>query len=234
MPQLAYTILVNNKFSQQKIKLKGIAVCSKTLTENYAYVIRYHLPSHLSNFLICTDENFQIGNAWIDDVASIKGIYDYIWTHALSSDQTHELIEKYCDVTSENVSAMCVNATRTAAIEIGNIDDYNIYAPLCHDSSLKNGSAGSVSYTPISWCETFLHNGKDNSKLYKHMNFICFNGNTCFQPNERIIKITSCSLSFDSLVHLHLFLFSLSYNAAYTLFSGSNWCNILAVISNSH
>ncbi|KAG5129084.1 hypothetical protein JHK84_035481 [Glycine max] len=144
VPQLAYTILVNNKFSQQKIKLKGIAVCSKTLTENYAYVIRYHLPSHLSNFLICTDENFQIGNAWIDDVASIKGIYDYIWTHALSSDQTHELIEKYCDVTSENVSAMCVNATRTAAIEIGNIDDYNIYAPLCHDSSLKNGSAGSV------------------------------------------------------------------------------------------
>ncbi|KAL5148485.1 Serine carboxypeptidase II-3 [Glycine soja] len=110
VPQLAYTILVNNKFSQQKIKLKGIA----------------------------------IGNAWIDDVASIKGIYDYIWTHALSSDQTHELIEKYCDVTSENVSAMCVNATRTAAIEIGNIDDYNIYAPLCHDSSLKNGSAGSV------------------------------------------------------------------------------------------
>ncbi|KAH1189679.1 Serine carboxypeptidase II-3 [Glycine max] len=110
VPQLAYTILVNNKFSQQNINLKGIA----------------------------------IGNAWIDDVTSLKGIYDYIWTHALSSDQTHELIEKYCDFTSENVSAICANATRTAFEENGNIDPYNIYAPLCQDSSLKNGSTGSV------------------------------------------------------------------------------------------
>ncbi|RDX89398.1 Serine carboxypeptidase II-3, partial [Mucuna pruriens] len=109
-PQLAYTILVNNKFSNQNINLKAIA----------------------------------IGNAWIDDVTGTKGILDYLWTHALNSDQTHELIEKYCDFSSENVSTICANATRTALIEKGNIDFYNIYAPLCHDSSLKNGSTGSV------------------------------------------------------------------------------------------
>jgi len=86
----------------------------------------------------------------------LKGIYDYIWTHALSSDQTHELIEKYCDFTSENVSAICANATRTAFEENGNIDPYNIYAPLCQDSSLKNGSTGSVSNTPISWCTSIV------------------------------------------------------------------------------
>ncbi|XP_027932721.1 serine carboxypeptidase II-3-like [Vigna unguiculata] len=111
VPQLAYTILLNNKFAPQTINLKAIAV----------------------------------GNAWIDDVTSVKGIFDYLWTHALSSDQTHELIEKYCDFTAENDSAICANATRTALIEKGKIDFYNIYAPLCFDSSLKNGSTGSVS-----------------------------------------------------------------------------------------
>jgi pantothenate kinase type III len=40
-----------------------------------------------------------------------KGLFDYFWTHDLKSDQTHELIEKYCDFTSENVSAICSNAT---------------------------------------------------------------------------------------------------------------------------
>ncbi|KAK7324016.1 hypothetical protein VNO77_27555 [Canavalia gladiata] len=70
--------------------------------------------------------------------------YDYLWTHALNSDQTHELIQKYCDFTSENVTAICVNATRKASIEKGNIDFYNIYAPLCQDSSLKNGPIGSL------------------------------------------------------------------------------------------
>ncbi|CAK8566821.1 unnamed protein product [Lathyrus sativus] len=112
VPQLASTILQNNKlYNQIIINLKGIS----------------------------------IGNAWIDDVTSLKGIFDYFWTHALNSDQTHELIDKYCDFASENVSAICVNATTRASIEIGNIDFYNIYAPQCHDSSLKNGSTGYVS-----------------------------------------------------------------------------------------
>ncbi|KAK7401170.1 hypothetical protein VNO78_12490 [Psophocarpus tetragonolobus] len=110
VPQLAFTILVNNKYNHQNINLKGIA----------------------------------IGNAWIDDVTSVEGIFDYLWTHALSSDETHELIENYCDFTSDNVSAICANATRTAFEEKGNIDSYNIYAPQCHDSSFKNGTTGSV------------------------------------------------------------------------------------------
>jgi len=98
---------------------------------------------------------FQIGNAWIDDVTGSKGIVDYLWSHALNSDQTHELIQKYCDFSAENVSEICANATRTALIEKGNIDFYNIYAPLCLDSSLKNGSTGSVSN--ILLCIVALH-----------------------------------------------------------------------------
>ncbi|XP_029128792.1 serine carboxypeptidase II-3-like [Cajanus cajan] len=85
-----------------------------------------------------------IGNAWIDDVTDTKGLFDYLWTHALNSDETHELIEKYCDFSSRNESTKCANAKSWALIEKGNIDFYNIYGPQCHDTSLKNGTIGSV------------------------------------------------------------------------------------------
>ncbi|KHN30516.1 Serine carboxypeptidase-like 40 [Glycine soja] len=135
VPQLAYTILVNNKFSQQSINLKGIA----------------------------------IGNALIDDVTTIKGIFDYFWTHALNSDQTHHLIKKYCDFTSENISAACINATISSILEKGSIDSSNIYAPLCYDSSLKNGSTGSVyDFDPCSayYVEAYLNRPEVQKALH--------------------------------------------------------------------
>ncbi|KAJ1410267.1 Serine carboxypeptidase, serine active site [Sesbania bispinosa] len=136
VPQLAYTILLNNKYQQQTIiNLKGIA----------------------------------IGNAWIDDVTGSKGIVDYLWTHALNSDQTHELIEKYCDLTSENPSRICNIATRRALIEKGNIDFYNIYAPLCHDPSLKNGSTGSVDdFDPCSDSYGFAYLNRPEVQMALH------------------------------------------------------------------
>jgi len=59
VPQLAYTILLNNKFSPQNINLKGIVVCSNITAADIIYGITYHLPS-FSNFLICT-ANFRLG-----------------------------------------------------------------------------------------------------------------------------------------------------------------------------
>ncbi|XP_057723155.1 serine carboxypeptidase 1-like [Arachis stenosperma] len=115
VPQLAYTIVVNNLFrqiaNQSVINLQGIA----------------------------------IGNPWVDDLTGVKGLFDYLWTHALNSDQTHELIETYCDFKPHQpISSICINATRNAFAEKGPIDSYNIYAPLCHDTSLKPSQTGSV------------------------------------------------------------------------------------------
>ncbi|KAG4191765.1 hypothetical protein ERO13_A07G115100v2 [Gossypium hirsutum] len=63
VPQLAYTILLNNKNANQTlINLKGIAV----------------------------------GNGWIDDRTGYLGQYDYLWTHALNSDETNKGIHTYC------------------------------------------------------------------------------------------------------------------------------------------
>ncbi|KAM1134060.1 hypothetical protein ACFX19_043942 [Malus domestica] len=101
VPQLASTILLNNKVTNQtKINLKGIA----------------------------------IGNAWIDDSTGELGIYDYVWTHSMNSDETNAGIHKYCDFSSGNFSSACDKYRSQVGEELGNVDIYNIYAPLCKTS----------------------------------------------------------------------------------------------------
>lgn len=97
----------------------------------------------------------QIGNAWIDDETSLKGLYDYWWTHAINSDATHDAILKYCDFASETSSAMCDNIIDKAWDEMGNIDLYNIYAPICLTPDQRNASATSGSVRPLYTFHTY-------------------------------------------------------------------------------
>ncbi|KAF9622658.1 hypothetical protein IFM89_032579 [Coptis chinensis] len=110
VPQLAYTILLNNKNTNHTvINLKGIA----------------------------------IGNAWIDDYTNTLGQYDYFWTHALNSEETNKAINKYCE--ADFWSEECSNAQSQGDQELGDIDIYNVYAPLCKPEFYM-GSNGSVSF----------------------------------------------------------------------------------------
>lgn len=59
---------------------------------------------------------------------------DYFWTHALISDETYEVVLSTCNFTSRNFSEECYIAKLSAYMEIGNIDDYDIYVPICHIS----------------------------------------------------------------------------------------------------
>ncbi|KAE8715506.1 Serine carboxypeptidase-like 40 [Hibiscus syriacus] len=116
VPQLASYILSRNKGTNQTvINLKGIA----------------------------------IGNAWIDDDICTKGLFDYLWTHALNSDETNEGINKYCDFASENLVTnitveQCDKYQNQGLMEMGDIDLYGIYAPICNRSAIKPDSNGNV------------------------------------------------------------------------------------------
>ena len=85
----------------------------------------------------------QIGNAWIDDETTLKGLFDHWWTHALNSDATHDAIVKYCNFANLSSNNMCVDATYKAWDEIGNTDTYNIYAPICLNPDHRNSSGTS-------------------------------------------------------------------------------------------
>jgi len=95
----------------------------------------------------------QIGNGWIDDNMCAKGMYDYFWTHALNSDETHEGIERHCDFESGNLTSECNKYQRRGDDEIGVIDIYDIYGPPCDFAATKAAqtprSVSSISSTLI-------------------------------------------------------------------------------------
>ncbi|CAH9117924.1 unnamed protein product, partial [Cuscuta epithymum] len=75
-----------------------------------------------------------IGNGILNDDTDIKGLFDYLWSHALISDETHLGLQKYCLTNSS--SKECSDFSNAMDTEIGdNIDPYNIYGPLCLDSN---------------------------------------------------------------------------------------------------
>ncbi|XP_057953391.1 serine carboxypeptidase 1-like [Malania oleifera] len=134
VPQLAYTILLNNK--NAIINLKGIA----------------------------------IGNAWIDDATNTMGIFDYLWTHALNSDETNKGIHSFCDFGSLSSSAQCDSFQEKALyMEMGDIDFYNIYAPICLKASFKKGLTSSIyNFNPCSdnYIKSYLNIPKVQAALH--------------------------------------------------------------------
>ncbi|GLT81887.1 hypothetical protein SLE2022_003150 [Rubroshorea leprosula] len=72
------------------------------------------------------------------------GTYDYLWTHALNSADTHNGILKYCDFVNWTYSEQGNNYEHNSDMEVGKIDFYNIYAPLCLDPAKNIGKPGSI------------------------------------------------------------------------------------------
>ncbi|ONK69543.1 uncharacterized protein A4U43_C05F24080 [Asparagus officinalis] len=89
-----------------------------------------------------------IGNAYIDGNINTKGMYNYYWTHALISDEAYGDIQSKCTFANQNYTINCKNALRSASAEVGHIDDYDIYAPLCHNPSQSTGFSSVKEYDP--------------------------------------------------------------------------------------
>ncbi|KAK1418274.1 hypothetical protein QVD17_27417 [Tagetes erecta] len=167
VPQLAYTILVNNKKTNQtSINIKGIA----------------------------------IGNAVMDDETTLKGMYDYWWTHALNSDATHEAIFKYCDFASDFSSPMCDNIKDKASDEKGDISVNNIYAPICLTPHQINTSVipGSINKYDPCW-QRYLKFYLNDSVVQKALHVQPTSWNLCSGDIDALVPITSSRYSINTL-----------------------------------
>ncbi|PIN27143.1 Serine carboxypeptidases (lysosomal cathepsin A) [Handroanthus impetiginosus] len=103
-----------------------------------AHTILYH--NLKANKTIINLKGIIIGNAVIDDESDVKGMYEYFGSHALVSDETTEQIMKYCDFSpnATKQSEKCNEAAEAVGRNINHLDIYNIYAPLCSNSSLTD------------------------------------------------------------------------------------------------
>ncbi|CAM0951735.1 unnamed protein product [Alopecurus aequalis] len=74
-----------------------------------------------------------VGNPYLDDNRNIKGRVDFFWTHAVMSDEVYANVTKNCRFDSA-VETPSLEAACNGALDVfheGEIDAYNIYAPVC-------------------------------------------------------------------------------------------------------
>ncbi|XP_004292826.1 PREDICTED: serine carboxypeptidase II-3-like [Fragaria vesca subsp. vesca] len=169
----SYAFLVNWLERFPEYKNRDFFITGESYAGHYVPQLAYTIvqQNKITNQTKINLKGIAIGNAWIDDNTSAWGIVDYLWTHALSSDETNAGIHKYCDFTSENSSDLCDNYVHQLYKEKGQIDIYNIYAPLCLEDGSKTtpSSVGSVfEFDPCSdeYVEAYLNLAEVQAALH--------------------------------------------------------------------
>ncbi|KAJ0077051.1 hypothetical protein Patl1_36184 [Pistacia atlantica] len=137
----SYTFLVNwfERFPEYKAREFFIA------GESYAGHYVPQLAQKILQFNKITNQTFIINLKGIAVMLGLtrkpgnKGMYDTFWTHALISDELNKGISSNCNFSSNNsLSDECDSYLDQAHKSLGNINIYDIYAPLC--SSYSNTS----------------------------------------------------------------------------------------------
>ncbi|GLT47018.1 hypothetical protein SLA2020_207400 [Shorea laevis] len=147
-----YIFLVNWLERYPQYKRRAFYITGESYAGHYVPQLAYTIlaKNKKTKQTIINLKGIAIGNAWIDDNIGTKGIYDYYWTHALNSDETYAGINKYCDFVTGNYSSICQQYQYQGDSEIGNINIYDIYAPLCNTLAISSGSGSVENFDPCS------------------------------------------------------------------------------------
>ncbi|PON70422.1 Serine carboxypeptidase-like [Parasponia andersonii] len=77
-------------------------------------------------------KGYMVGNALTDDHHDHLGVFEFMWSAGLISDETYKLLNLLCDFQSfVHTSNSCDKILDIASEELGNIDTYSIYTPAC-------------------------------------------------------------------------------------------------------
>jgi len=75
---------------------------------------------------------YMVGNALTDDFHDHLGVFRFMWSAGLISDQTYRLLNVLCDFQSFiHTSTSCDKILDIANEELGDIDPYSIFSPTC-------------------------------------------------------------------------------------------------------
>nr|XP_043630087.1 serine carboxypeptidase 1-like [Erigeron canadensis] len=166
-----YIFLVNWLERFPQYKTRDFYITGESFAGHYVPQLAYKIliNNKITNQTIINMKGIAIGNAWIDDETSLQGMYDHWWTHAINSDATHDAILKYCNFPNE--SEMCLKIIRKAWDEWGDLDVYNIYAPICLNPEQRNASAttGSINEFDPCW-QNILVDYLNTSAVQKALN----------------------------------------------------------------
>ncbi|XP_076940266.1 serine carboxypeptidase 1-like [Bidens hawaiensis] len=103
MAKDSYTFLLNWLHRFPQYKTHDFFITGESYAGHYVPQLASLICSENKkrNQTIINLRGIAIGNALLDENTRYQGMYDYYWTHALNSDETHAGIIKYCDYVSE-------------------------------------------------------------------------------------------------------------------------------------
>ncbi|XAR72882.1 Carboxypeptidase D [Bertholletia excelsa] len=113
-------------------------------------------------------KGIMVGNGIMNDATDQKGFYDYVWSHALISDETYQGLVNHC---LESKSLDCEEYEEKIGREAGNIDFYNIYSAVCLSSNMSRRPRPQGGYDPCEqdYVHTYLNLPEVQEAL--HANF---------------------------------------------------------------
>ncbi|XP_017256493.2 serine carboxypeptidase 1 [Daucus carota subsp. sativus] len=143
----SYTFLINWLERFPEYQTREFFITGESYAGHYipqlAQLILHN--NKITNQTVINLKGIAIGNAYIDDETQDSGTVDYLWSHAMVSDEVREGITLNCNFSpSVNVSEAC--QTYIDQIDIGDNYGYEIYAPSCDPQK------GSFSMTGFDQC----------------------------------------------------------------------------------
>ncbi|KAK9681534.1 hypothetical protein RND81_10G009000 [Saponaria officinalis] len=92
-------------------------------------IVRHNLKNNDKTIAL---KGFMVGNALTDDFHDHLGLFQFMWSAGLISDETYKLLNVFCNFDSFiHSSDKCDQMQDVASKEMGNIDPYSIYTPAC-------------------------------------------------------------------------------------------------------
>ncbi|KAG9450976.1 hypothetical protein H6P81_010941 [Aristolochia fimbriata] len=153
----SYTFLVNWLERFPYYKTRDLYITGESYAGHYVPQLAQLIlqRNKITNQTVINLRGVAIGNAWIEHETGYKGMYDFFWTHALISDETHDGIATNCNFSNESTSTACEEYVLQALKSTRNIYMYNIYAPICNSTTATDQMNAEFVFDPCS--EDYIH-----------------------------------------------------------------------------
>ncbi|XP_057779475.1 serine carboxypeptidase 1-like [Salvia miltiorrhiza] len=171
----AYTFLVNwlERFPEYKSRdfyITGESYAGHFVPQLASLIMQ---NNKITNQTVIKLKGIAIGNALVDDEDEDRGYFEYMWTHALISDEIYQGIVENCNFTpGANISNMCGNYASEAEAAQGHVFPYNIYAPWCSSTSSNSSSIFGYDQCSDNYVDSYLNTPQVQMALHANVSGI--------------------------------------------------------------
>ncbi|KAL1545233.1 Serine carboxypeptidase-like 40, variant 2 [Salvia divinorum] len=131
-----YNFLVNWLERFPEYKERDFYIAGESYAGHYAPQLAHTILYHNRYSTIVNLKGIIIGNGFMSLETDVKGMYQFLGSHAIVSDEITDRIMKYCYSSTTIQQHECHEAVQQANSLANAVNNYNIYAPTCFNHSL--------------------------------------------------------------------------------------------------